>query len=80
MSILEEVQYGRDIKTVHIYNRKSIIFNRLDNGITCIKGFGMNVHPRRGMDVISRLSKSTIEDLSFYIGFVRSRILELVLV
>ena len=29
----------------------------------------MNGHPRRDTDVILRLSKSTIEDLSFYIGF-----------
>ena len=54
--------------------------------------FGMNEHPGRDTDVISRLSKSTIEDLSFYIGFTRigsrikdqgswtlSRILDLVL-
>ena len=33
--------------------------------------FGMNGHPRRDTDVISRLSKSTIQDLSFYIGFTR---------
>ena len=31
----------------------------------------MSGHPRRDMDVISRLSKSTIQDLSFYIGFTR---------
>ena len=31
--------------------------------------FGMNGHPRRDMDVILRLSKSTIDFLSFYIGF-----------
>ena len=31
--------------------------------------FGMNDHPGRDTDVISRLSKSTIEELSFYIGF-----------
>ena len=31
----------------------------------------MNGHPRRDMDVISRLSKSTIQYLSFYIGFIR---------
>ena len=42
--------------------------------------FGMNGHFRRDPDVISRLSKSTVEDLSFYIvGFVTSRILDLVL-
>ena len=29
----------------------------------------MNGHPRRDTDVISRLSKSTIEDVSFYVGF-----------
>ena len=29
----------------------------------------MNGHIRRAMDVISRLSKSTIDFLSFYIGF-----------
>ena len=29
----------------------------------------MTGHPRRDTDVISRLSTSTIEDLSFYIGF-----------
>ena len=33
--------------------------------------FGMTVHPGRDTDVISRPSKSTIEDLSFYIGFTR---------
>ena len=33
--------------------------------------FGTNEHPRRDTDVISRLSKSTIQDLSFYIGFTR---------
>ena len=33
----------------------------------------MNEHPERDTDVISRLSKSTIEDLSFYIGFTRIR-------
>ena len=45
--------------------------------------FCTNEHPRRDTDVISRLSKSTIEDLSFYIGFtmelLASRILDLVL-
>ena len=41
--------------------------------------FGTNEHPRRDTDVILRLSKSTIEDLSFYIGFTRmgSRIKDL---
>ena len=45
-----------------------------------IKDFGMNEHPGRDTDVISRLSKSTIEDLSFYIGFTRigSRIKDLI--
>ena len=32
---------------------------------------GMNDHPGRDTDVISRPSKSTIKDLSFYIGFTR---------
>ena len=45
--------------------------------------FGMNGHPRMDTDVISRLSKSTTEDLSCYIGFtmelLASRILDLVL-
>ena len=31
--------------------------------------FGTNDHPRRDTDVILRLSKFTIEDLSFYVGF-----------
>ena len=31
----------------------------------------MNGHFRRDLDVISRPSKSTIKDLSFYIGFTR---------
>ena len=31
--------------------------------------FGMDGHPRRAMDMISRRSKSTIDFLSFYIGF-----------
>ena len=37
---------------------------------------GMNDHPGRDTDVISRPSKSTIKDLSFYIGFtkIQSRI------
>ena len=41
--------------------------------------FGMNGHPRRATGVILRLSKSTIKDLSFYIGFTRigSRIKDL---
>ena len=40
----------------------------------------MNEHPGRDTDVISRLSKSTIQDLSFYIGFtrIRSRIKDLI--
>ena len=33
--------------------------------------FGMNDHPGKDTDVISRPSKSTIRDLSFYIGFTR---------
>ena len=37
--------------------------------------FGTNEHPRRDTDVILRLSKSTIEDLSFYIGFVKELML-----
>ena len=39
----------------------------------------MNDHPGRDTDVISRPSKSTIKDLSFYIGFTRvqSRIKDL---
>ena len=32
---------------------------------------GMNDHPGRDTDVISRPSESTIKDLSFYIGFIR---------
>ena len=32
--------------------------------------FGTNGHPRRDTDVIFRLSKSTIEDLPFYEGFM----------
>ena len=39
--------------------------------------FGMNGYFRRDTDVISRLPESTIEDLSFYMGFVRFRILDL---
>ena len=31
--------------------------------------FGMKGHPRRDTDVILRLSKSTTDVLSFYIGF-----------
>ena len=33
---------------------------------------GMNDHPGRDTDVISRPSESTIKDLSFYIGFIRT--------
>ena len=33
--------------------------------------FGTNEHLRKDTDVILRLSKSTIEDLSFYIGFIK---------
>ena len=32
---------------------------------------GMNDHPGKDTDVISRPSESTIKDLSFYIGFTR---------
>ena len=53
----------------------------------CIKDlgfcFGTNGHPGRDTDVASRLPKSRIEDLSFYIGFTMelhaSRILSRVL-
>ena len=31
----------------------------------------MNDHPGKDTDVISRPSKSTIKDLSFYIGFIK---------
>ena len=31
---------------------------------------GMNAHPGKDTDVISRPSESTIKDLSFYIGFI----------
>ena len=33
--------------------------------------FGMNDHPGRDTDVISRPSKSKIKEVSFYIGFTR---------
>merc|ERR1711953_528129 len=53
-------RYGRDIKTVQIYNRRPIILYRFHNGSTCIKDlgpcFGTNGDPRRDTDVISRLS------------------------
>ena len=38
----------------------------------------MNGHPRRDTDVILRLSKATIEDLSFYIGFVKELMVKMV--
>ena len=41
--------------------------------------FGMNGHSRRAMDVILRLSKSTTEDLSAFIGFKRGRVKMMVL-
>ena len=40
--------------------------------------FGMNGHSRRDTDVISRLSKSTTEDLSFYIGFAMELMVNMV--
>ena len=40
--------------------------------------FGTNGHSRRATDVISTLSKSTIEDLSFYLGFVKELIVKTV--
>ena len=40
--------------------------------------FGMNGHPRRDTDVISRLSESTIEDLSFYIGVAMELMVKIV--
>ena len=40
--------------------------------------FGTNGHPRRDTDVILRLSKSTIEDRSFYIGFVKELMVKMV--
>ena len=41
--------------------------------------FGISDYPGRDTDVISRPSKSTIKDLSFYVGFTRigSRIQDL---
>ena len=39
----------------------------------------MNGHPRRDMDVILRLSKSTIEFLSFYIDFGSERRLKIII-
>ena len=41
--------------------------------------FGANAHPRRDVDVILRLSKSTIEDLSFYIGVTSERRINMIL-
>ena len=38
----------------------------------------MNEHPKRATDMILRLSKSTIEDLSFYIGFVKELMVKMV--
>ena len=38
----------------------------------------MHGHPRRDTGVISRLSKSTIEDLSVYIGFTMELIVKMV--
>ena len=38
----------------------------------------MNGHPRRDTDVILRLSKSTIEDLPFYIGFAMEFMVKMV--
>ena len=40
--------------------------------------FGTNEHPRRDTDLILRLSKSTIEDLSSYIGFVKELMVKMV--
>ena len=70
------------MNTVQIYNQRPIILYRFYNGITRIKDlgpcFGMNRHPRRDTDVILRLSKSTFEDLSFYIGFVKELLVKMV--
>ena len=38
----------------------------------------MNGHPRRDTDVILRLSKSTIDDLSFYEGFEKELMVKMV--
>ena len=65
----------------------SRIKDRIKDQVSRIKDlgpcFGTNGHPRIDTDVISRLSNSTIEDLSFYIGSTMelpaSRILDLVL-
>ena len=40
--------------------------------------FGTNEHPRRDTDVILRLSKSTIEDLPFYIGFTMELVVKMI--
>ena len=40
--------------------------------------FGTNDHPRRGTDVMLRLSKSTIEDLSFCKGFTLELMVKMV--
>ena len=37
-----------------------------------------NEHPRRDTDVILRLSKATIEDLPFYIGFVKESMVKMI--
>ena len=64
-----------------IKDQRSSIKERIKDAGSWIKDlgpcFGMNDHPTRDTGVISRLSKCTIEDLSVYIGFVTSRILDL---
>ena len=60
---------GRDIKTARIYNPRPIILYRFRNIQDLGPCFSMNGHFRRDPDVISRPLESTIDVLSFYIGF-----------
>ena len=60
--------YGRDIKTkdLSFYIGFTRIQSRIKHLGPC---FGMNGHFRRDLDMISRLSKSTIDFLSVFICF-----------
>ena len=54
-----------------------IVYAENDSSLDVGPYFGTNEHPRRDTDVISRLSKSTIEDLSIYKGFVKESIVKI---
>ena len=65
--MLKNENIGKKELAAPPYHRINSFFWTLDLG-PCS---GMNDHPGKDTDVISRPSESTIKDLSFYTGFTR---------